>query len=52
MARRIIKHLANETVATSMDEEAIAQTLVFASHDYNEMKAARSEQREPNYRRR
>ena len=52
MARRIIKHLANETVSASMDEEALALTMVFASHDYNEMKAARAEQREPNYRRR
>jgi enoyl-CoA hydratase/carnithine racemase len=52
MARRIVKHLANDTVAASIDEEAIAQTLVFTSHDYNEMKAARAEQREPNYRRR
>ena len=52
MARRIIKHLANDTVSASMDEEAIAQTMVFGSHDYNEMKAARAEQREPNYRRR
>ena len=51
MARRIVKHLANEIVAASMDEEAIAQTLVFGSHDYNEMKAARAEQREPKYRR-
>jgi enoyl-CoA hydratase len=52
MARRIIKHLANDTISASMDEEAIAQTMVFGSHDYNEMKAARAEQREPNYRRR
>ena len=41
MARRIIKHLANDTVVASMDEEAIVQTLVFGSHDYNEIKAAR-----------
>jgi enoyl-CoA hydratase/carnithine racemase len=52
MARRIIKHLANDVIGASMDEEAIAQTLVFGSHDYNEMKAARAEKREPNYRRR
>ena len=52
MARRIVKHLANDVVAMSMDEEAIAQTLVFGSHDYSEMKAARAEKREPNYRRR
>jgi enoyl-CoA hydratase/carnithine racemase len=52
MARRIVMHLANDTIAASMDEEAVAQTLVFSSHDYNEMKAARAESRDPNYRRR
>lgn len=52
MARRIIGHLAFDEVARSIDEEAIAQTLVFASDDYAEMKKARADEREPNYRRR
>ena len=52
MARRIVKHLANDAIARSIDEEAIAQTLVFSSHDYAEMKAATAEGRTPNYRRR
>ena len=52
MARRIVNHLAFDAVAASIDEEAIAQTLVMQSHDYNEMKAAKAEEREPKYRRR
>jgi enoyl-CoA hydratase/carnithine racemase len=52
MARRVVMHLANATVAASMDEEALAQTMVFGSHDYAEMKAAKAESREPSYRRR
>jgi enoyl-CoA hydratase/carnithine racemase len=52
MARRVIQHLAFDQVARSIDEEAIAQTLVFSSQDYAEMKAARAESREPHYRRR
>ena len=34
----------------SIDEETATQTLVFASDDYAEMKAARAEDREPKYR--
>lgn len=52
MARRVIQHLAYDQVARSIDEEALAQTLVFGSQDYAEMKAARAEAREPVYRRR
>jgi enoyl-CoA hydratase/carnithine racemase len=52
MSRRVLHHLAYDEVARSIDEEAIAQTLVFASDDYAEMKAARAEERTPDYRRR
>jgi enoyl-CoA hydratase/carnithine racemase len=52
MARRNMALLANDQVINSIDEEATTQTLVFASDDYSEMKAARTEDREPNYRRR
>ncbi len=52
MARRVMNHLAFDQVSASIDEEAMAQTLVFTSHDYNEMKAAKAENRTPNYRRR
>jgi enoyl-CoA hydratase/carnithine racemase len=52
MARRNMGILANQLVVDSIDEEATTQTLVFASTDYAEMKAAKSEGREPKYRRR
>jgi len=50
MFRRTLSRLANPLVDESMAEEAVAQSLVFASDDYREMKAARSEDREPVYR--
>lgn len=50
MARRIMRHLAFDEVAASIDEEAMAQTLTFSSHDYAEMKAAKAEERDPVYR--
>jgi enoyl-CoA hydratase len=52
MARRVLHHLAFDEVSRSIDEEAIAQTMVFASDDYTEMKKARADEREPQYRRR
>ena len=50
MFRRTLSRLATPTVQASMQDEAITQSLVFGSHDYREMKAAREEQREPKYR--
>jgi enoyl-CoA hydratase/carnithine racemase len=52
MARRNMAWIANQVVVDSIAEEATSQTLVFASDDYAEMKAARTEEREPKYRRR
>ncbi|MBW2426485.1 MAG: enoyl-CoA hydratase/isomerase family protein [Deltaproteobacteria bacterium] len=52
LARRNMALIANQMVVDSIDEEATTQTLVFASEDYAEMKAARAEEREPKYRRR
>lgn len=52
MARRNMGLIANQMVVDSIAEEATTQTLVFASSDYAEMKAAKSEKREPKYRRR
>jgi enoyl-CoA hydratase/carnithine racemase len=52
MFRRTLGRLANPPVQRSIEEEAIAQSMVFASRDYAEMKAARAEEREPRYRRR
>jgi len=52
MARRTIASLGSDEVRQSIDEEAVAQSMVFASDDYAEMKAARAEERVPRYRRR
>ncbi|HET6303935.1 MAG TPA: enoyl-CoA hydratase/isomerase family protein, partial [Myxococcota bacterium] len=50
MFRRTLDGIANDLVRRSLRDEALAQSMVFASHDYAEMKAARAEQREPKYR--
>ncbi len=50
MFRRNLQRIATQEVQASIGEEAAIQSLVFASDDYAEMKAARSEQREPKYR--
>ena len=52
MARRTISSLGRDEVQRSIDEEAVAQSMVFASSDYAEMKAARAADRVPSYRRR
>jgi enoyl-CoA hydratase/carnithine racemase len=49
MARRVIRHLAEPDVRSSMAEELIAQTFINSSADYAEMRAARAEGREPHY---
>jgi enoyl-CoA hydratase/carnithine racemase len=50
MFRRTFTRMVNPLVRASMQEESVAQTLVFASEDYAEFKAARAEGREPSYR--
>jgi enoyl-CoA hydratase/carnithine racemase len=52
MFRRTLGRMANPLVQSALAEEALTQSLVFASHDYAEMKAARAEHREPRYRNR
>jgi enoyl-CoA hydratase/carnithine racemase len=52
MFRRTLGRMANPLVTSSLAEEALAQSMVFASHDYAEMKAARAEKRAPRYRNR
>ncbi len=52
MFRRTFTRLVNPDVRASLQEESVAQSMVFASEDYAEMKAARAEGREPKYRRR
>ncbi len=50
MFRRTLGRMADPLVKQSIAEEAITQSMVFASADYAEMKAARAENREPRYR--
>lgn len=50
MFQRTLRRLANPVVQASLQEEALTQSMVFASRDYAEMKAARTEQRDPKYR--
>jgi enoyl-CoA hydratase len=52
MARRTLFSLSASDVQRSIAEEAVAQSLVFVSDDYREMKAARAEGRDPVYRKR
>ncbi|HEX6422425.1 MAG TPA: enoyl-CoA hydratase/isomerase family protein [Acidimicrobiales bacterium] len=49
MARRVIAHLAEPEIRSSMDDELIAQTFINRSDDYAEMRAARAEDRAPVY---
>ena len=50
MFRRTLDRLASGEVQRSIAEEALTQSMVFASDDYAEMKAARAAGREPKYR--
>jgi hypothetical protein len=49
MARRVIKHLSEPAVRSSMAEELIAQTFISKSDDMAEFRAARAEERAPRY---
>jgi enoyl-CoA hydratase/carnithine racemase len=50
MFRQTLSRLAHPPVERSLAEEALAQSMVFASRDYAELKAARAERREPRFR--
>ncbi len=50
MFRQTLARMANPLVEGSLAEEALTQSMVFASRDYAELKAARAEQREPRFR--
>lgn len=50
MARRVIRHLSEADVRSSMADEMIFQTFLNRSDDFAEMRAARAEGREPRYR--
>jgi enoyl-CoA hydratase len=49
MARRVIAHLAEPEIRTSMADELVYQTFINKSDDFAEFRAARAEDREPNY---
>ena len=50
MFRRTLDRLATPLVDRSMEEESVAQAMVFASEDYAELKQARTDGRDPVYR--
>ena len=49
VARRVIRHLSEGDVRSSMAEELIGQTFVNRSDDFAEFRAARAEDRPPRY---
>jgi enoyl-CoA hydratase/carnithine racemase len=49
MARRVIQHLSEPEVRSSMADELIYQTFINKSSDFAEFKAAKAEGREPRY---
>ena len=49
MARRVIRHLAEPEIRSSMADEMIYQTFITKSDDIAEFRAARAEGRAPNY---
>ena len=49
LARRVIKHLSEPEMLSSMADEQIFQTFLNRSDDAAEFRAARAEQREPRY---
>jgi enoyl-CoA hydratase len=49
MARRVLQHLSEPGIRSSMEDELIYQTFVNKSSDIAELKAATAEGRKPNY---
>jgi len=50
MARRVISHLARPQQRSAMEDELIYQTFINKSEDFAEMRAAKADERPPNYR--
>jgi enoyl-CoA hydratase/carnithine racemase len=50
MAREVIRHLAQPQIRASMNDEMIYQTFINRSDDFAEMRAARADERAPNYK--
>jgi enoyl-CoA hydratase/carnithine racemase len=49
MARRVLQHLSEPSIRSSMADEMIYQTFIAKSSDFAEFKAAKSEGRRPHY---
>jgi enoyl-CoA hydratase len=49
-SKEVLSALATPEVARSMNEEKVAQTVLFGSEDYRELKSARAEKRDPKFR--
>lgn len=49
MARRVVKHLSEPTLRSSMDDELVYQTFVSRSDDMAELRHAKAEDRPPTY---
>jgi len=49
MARRVLQHLSEAQVRSSMEDELIYQTFINRSDDFAEFRAAQREGREPKY---
>ena len=49
MARRVVKHLSEPTLRSSMDDELVYQTFVSRSDDMAERRAAKADDRPPTY---
>ena len=49
LARRVIRHLSEAEVRSSMEDELIYQTFINKSDDFAEFRAARAEDRAPRY---
>ena len=50
MFRRTLSRLGNPDVQRTMQEESMGMTAIYETADYAEMKAARAEGREPEYK--
>ena len=49
MARQVLQHLSEPGIRSSMADEMIYQTFINKSSDFAEFKAARAEDRKPDY---
>jgi enoyl-CoA hydratase/carnithine racemase len=49
LARMVLRHLSQPQIRTSMDDELIYQTFISRSDDMAELRAARTEEREPKW---